>query len=99
MQVIAFERYIPLKLSCARDFRSLKVYGDFVYKLQKIVGTYTFSGQFSKIISHYKKVVIIFMYCDRLHAWWSTQSRLVRGSFFMFVESGCISTNIEFTVP
>ena len=23
----------------------------------------------------------------------------VRGSFFMFVESGCISTNIEFTVP
>ena len=25
--------------------------------------------------------------------------RLIRGSFFMFVESGCISTNIEFTVP
>ena len=23
----------------------------------------------------------------------------VRGSFFMFVESGCISTNIEFTLP
>ena len=23
----------------------------------------------------------------------------IRGSFFMFVESGCISTNIEFTVP
>ena len=23
----------------------------------------------------------------------------LRGSFFMFVESGCISTNIEFTVP
>ena len=23
----------------------------------------------------------------------------VRGSFSMFVESGCISTNIEFTVP
>ena len=23
----------------------------------------------------------------------------VRGSFFMFIESGCISTNIEFTVP
>ena len=22
----------------------------------------------------------------------------IRGSFFMFVESGCISTNIEFTV-
>ena len=24
---------------------------------------------------------------------------ILRGSFFMFVESGCISTNIEFTVP
>ena len=24
---------------------------------------------------------------------------IVRGSFFMFVELGCISTNIEFTVP
>ena len=23
----------------------------------------------------------------------------IRGSFFMFVESGCISLNIEFTVP
>ena len=23
----------------------------------------------------------------------------IRGSFFMFVESGCISTNIEFRVP
>ena len=23
----------------------------------------------------------------------------IQGSFFMFVESGCISTNIEFTVP
>ena len=23
----------------------------------------------------------------------------LRGSFFMFVESGCISTNIEFKVP
>ena len=25
--------------------------------------------------------------------------QIVRGSFFMFVESGCISTNIKFTVP
>ena len=29
----------------------------------------------------------------------ATASRHIRGSFFMFVESGCISTNIEFTVP
>ena len=24
---------------------------------------------------------------------------IVRGSFFMFIELGCISTNIKFTVP
>ena len=31
-------------------------YGDLVYKLKKIVGSYNFSAQFIKIISHYKKI-------------------------------------------
>ena len=31
-------------------------YGDLVYKLKKSVGSYNFSGQFIKIISHYKKI-------------------------------------------
>ena len=31
-------------------------YGDFVYKLKKIVGSNIFSAQFVKIISHYKKI-------------------------------------------
>ena len=31
-------------------------YGDLVYKLKKIVGFSTFSAQFIKIISHYKKI-------------------------------------------
>ena len=31
-------------------------YGDFVYKLKKIVGSNNFSAQFIKIISHYKKI-------------------------------------------
>ena len=31
-------------------------YGDFVYKLKKIVGSNNFSVQFIKIISHYKKI-------------------------------------------
>ena len=31
-------------------------YGDLVYKLKTIVGSNTFSAQFSKIISHYKKI-------------------------------------------
>ena len=31
-------------------------YGDLVYKLKKIVGSYNFSAQFIKIISHHKKI-------------------------------------------
>ena len=31
-------------------------YVDLVYKLKKIVGSYNFSAQFIKIISHYKKL-------------------------------------------
>ena len=31
-------------------------YGDLVYKLKQIVGSHNFSGQFIKIISHYKKI-------------------------------------------
>ena len=31
-------------------------YGDLVYKLKKIVGSNNFSAQFTKIISHYKKI-------------------------------------------
>ena len=31
-------------------------YGDLVYSLKKIVGSITFSAQFIKIISHYKKI-------------------------------------------
>ena len=51
-------------------------YGDLVYKLKKIVGSNIFSAQFIKIISHYKKIGCNIMYNYRLHAWWSTQSRL-----------------------
>ena len=50
-------------------------YGDLVYK-KKIVGSNNFSAQFIKIISFYKKMAITLMYCNRLHAWWSTQSWL-----------------------
>ena len=51
-------------------------YGDLVYKLKKIVSSDNFSAQFIKIISHYNRLAITLMYCNRLHAWWSTQSRL-----------------------
>ena len=44
-------------------------YGDLVYKLKKIVGSNNFSAQFINKISHYKKMAITLMYCNRLHAW------------------------------
>ena len=34
------------------------------------------SVQVIKISSHYKKIGYNIMYCNRLHAWWSTQSQL-----------------------
>ena len=34
----------------------LKFYGDLVYNLKRIVGSYNFSAQFIKIISHHKKI-------------------------------------------
>ena len=36
--------------------QGLDFYGDFVYKLKKIVGSNNFSAQFLKIISNYKKI-------------------------------------------
>ena len=51
-------------------------YSDLVYKLKKIVGSNNFSAQFIKKNPIIKILVITNMYCNRLHAWWSTQSRL-----------------------
>ena len=65
-----------LKSLLCQGLSEPEFYGDLVYKLKKIVGSHNFSGQFIKIISHYKRLAITLMYCSRLNAWWSTQSRL-----------------------
>ena len=49
-------------------------YGDLVYKLKKIFGSNNFSAQFIKLIYIIKRLAITLMYCNRRHAWWSTQS-------------------------
>ena len=47
----------------------VELFGDFlVYKLKKIVDANLFSAQFSKIISHYIRLVITLMYYNRLRA-------------------------------
>ena len=43
-------------------------YGDLVYKLKKFGGSNNFSAQFPII----KRLAIALMYCNRLHACWST---------------------------
>ena len=67
---------VGLKSLLRQGLSEPEFYGYLVYKLKKIVGSYNLSAQFIKIISHYKKLAITLMYCNRLHVWWSTQSRL-----------------------
>ena len=47
---------IGIKSLLCQRLSEPEFYGNFVYKLQKIVGFNTFSAQFIKIISHYKKI-------------------------------------------
>ena len=51
-------------------------YGDLVYRLKKILGSNYFSAQFIKLFRIAKRLAITLMYCSRLHASWSTKSRL-----------------------
>ena len=46
---------VELKSLLRQGLSEPEFYCDLVYKLKKIVGTYNFSAQFIKIISHYKK--------------------------------------------
>ena len=47
---------VGLKSLLRQGLSEPEFYGSLVYKLKKIVGSYTFSAQFIKIISHYKKI-------------------------------------------
>ena len=74
---------VELKSLLREGLSKSEFYGDLVYKLEKIFGTNYFAAQFIKIISHYKKrLAIALTYCNRLHAWWSTQSRLATAFLF-----------------
>ena len=67
---------VGLKSLLRQGLSEPELYRDLVYKLKKIVGSNNFSAQFIKIISIIKRLAITLIYCIRLHAWWSTQSRL-----------------------
>ena len=76
---LIFKFQVGLKSLLRQGLSEPDFYGDLVYKLKKIVGSNNYSAQFIKIISNYKKIgytIVTLMYCNRLHAWWSTQSLL-----------------------
>ena len=52
---------VGLKSVLHQGLSEPEFYGDLVYKLKKIVGSNNFSAQLIKIISHYKKFVLICM--------------------------------------
>ena len=46
---------VGVKYLFRQGLSELEFHGDLVYNSKKIVGSYKFSAQFIKIISHYKK--------------------------------------------
>ena len=79
-----YRRYYDLTSKFQVGFKSLlceglwesEIYGDFVYKLKKIVGCKFFQRSLLKQYLIMKGLATTLMLCNRLHAWCSTQSRL-----------------------
>ena len=67
---------VGLKSLLRHGLSEPEFYGDLVYKLKKIVGPNNFQRSSLKQFPIIKRLAITLMYCNRLHAWWSTQSRL-----------------------
>ena len=68
---------VSLKSLLRQGLSEPDFYGDLVYKLKKIVCSNNFFSAVHYIIFPImKRLAITLMYCNRLHAWWSTQSRL-----------------------
>ena len=67
---------VGLKTLLLQGLSEPEFYGDLVYKFRKKNGKNDFPYHFKKIIVRYKRLVITYMFCDRLHAWLLIQSRL-----------------------
>ena len=63
------EKYnVSLKTFLQQGISEPEFYGDLVYRFRKIVGKSNFSKQFRKLINRYKRIVIAWILCGRLHA-------------------------------
>ena len=88
LEVVSCARYLGVDISVGLSWNShidritskanstLEFYGDLVHKLKKIVGSNNYQRSSLKLFPIIKRLAITLMYCNRLHAWWSTQSRL-----------------------
>ena len=65
-----------LNLSCAKDFRNLNSMVTWCINWKGLLALIIFKCSLLKQSPIIKRLAITLMYCNRLHAWWSTQSRL-----------------------
>ena len=74
---------IQLKSFLCRELSEPEFYGDLVYKLEKIVGSYNFSAQFIIIISNHKKIDYIITVLQQT-AWFVVNPITVGNFAFLF---------------
>ena len=67
---------LDLNLSCAKDFRNLNSMVTWFIKWRRLLALIIFQRSSLKVFRIIKRLAITLMYCNRMHAWWSTQSRL-----------------------
>ena len=67
---------LDLNLFCAKDFRNLISMVTWCISWRRLFALIIFQRSSLKKYPIIKRLAITLMYCNRLHAWWSTQSRL-----------------------
>ena len=65
-----------LNLSCIKDFQNLNSMVTWCINWRRLLALIIFQRSLFKYFPIIKRLVITLMYCNRLHAWWSTQSQL-----------------------
>ena len=67
---------LGLNLSCAKDFRNLNSMVTCWINWRRVLALINFQRSSINLFLIIKILATTLMYCNRLHAWWSTQSRL-----------------------
>ena len=67
---------LDLNLSCTKDFRNLISMVTWCINWRRLLALIIFQRRSLKLFPIIKKLSITLMYCNSLHAWWSTQSWL-----------------------